>query len=614
MTATLPGVGSMPYRWNDSLSSIPVGDVALPIYATSRDSSIADDACNPLPANTPDLSKFATLVRRGTCDFRVKLENVRAKGGKIVVFYNNGGAFTKILVDDDPNAVLIQDADGLELLDAFLDGKKFTISFPKGNAVTVPNVNTAGLVSPFSSYGPTQTMNFKPAIAGPGGNIVSTIPLNMGGYGLASGTSMSSPHIAGIAALLIKAKGKGVAKNIRTLLQTTSTVVPETLDEHSRPHTLTQAGAGLANIYNAIRYETVVTPGELLLNDTAYWRKQHTIVIKNTSKRKRTYSLRHIPAATALSVRKGSIQLSMGPVPTLNDAGARVSLSVTRVDVEPGKTVKVSVTITPPVNLNAKLLPIVSGHIEIRSPGETLKVSYLGATAALKSVQILDTTSEIVGTGTPFLFDAGGNQPQTATKNYSFVGSDRPRLIYRLLMGTPRMTVDLIKPQTQVAVTLHPEPGPAPETPTKRGILGQWIHGLVGGRPWRAGANRVSLTSGTYAKIPIVGQLLEYSYQTRHDGLYDILNQPLLMNQFSDGKPVPEGQYKLLIRVLKITGNPDKQEDYETWVSPVIGFVNSTPRPETTSTTPGSTTAVGSATTTGTVSASASASASLAPQ
>ena len=41
----------------------------LPIFATSTDVTVVDDACNALPDDTPDLSGFVVLVRRGTCTF-----------------------------------------------------------------------------------------------------------------------------------------------------------------------------------------------------------------------------------------------------------------------------------------------------------------------------------------------------------------------------------------------------------------------------------------------------------------------------------------------------------------------------------------------------------------
>jgi hypothetical protein len=47
---------------------LPVKD-ALPIYALSKDTTIANDACDPLPSDTPDLSPYLVIIRRGTCAF-----------------------------------------------------------------------------------------------------------------------------------------------------------------------------------------------------------------------------------------------------------------------------------------------------------------------------------------------------------------------------------------------------------------------------------------------------------------------------------------------------------------------------------------------------------------
>jgi hypothetical protein len=56
---------SQPYTRGTPLN-IP-GD--LPIYATSTDVTKADDACDPLPDDTPDLSEFLVVIHRGTCPF-----------------------------------------------------------------------------------------------------------------------------------------------------------------------------------------------------------------------------------------------------------------------------------------------------------------------------------------------------------------------------------------------------------------------------------------------------------------------------------------------------------------------------------------------------------------
>lgn len=64
-----------------SLFPLPVPG-SHPIYATSTDTSVPDDACNPLPDSTPDLGNYVVLIRRGTCTFLTKLANAAAKGAK----------------------------------------------------------------------------------------------------------------------------------------------------------------------------------------------------------------------------------------------------------------------------------------------------------------------------------------------------------------------------------------------------------------------------------------------------------------------------------------------------------------------------------------------------
>lgn len=54
----------------------------------------------------------------------------------------------------------------------------------------------------FSSWGPTRDGRLKPDIVAPGEGIQSTVP--GGGYGDSSGTSMATPHISGIAALVMQ--------------------------------------------------------------------------------------------------------------------------------------------------------------------------------------------------------------------------------------------------------------------------------------------------------------------------------------------------------------------------------------------------------------------------
>lgn len=65
--ATVHGVTHDPITYFDALP-LPITET-LPIFATSTDTTVVDDACDPLPDSTPDLSKFIVIVRRGTCTF-----------------------------------------------------------------------------------------------------------------------------------------------------------------------------------------------------------------------------------------------------------------------------------------------------------------------------------------------------------------------------------------------------------------------------------------------------------------------------------------------------------------------------------------------------------------
>ena len=62
---TVQGVEHDPITYYSTYPLLAGGP--LPIYATSNDTTIPDDACDPLPDDTPDLSSLAVVVRRGTC-------------------------------------------------------------------------------------------------------------------------------------------------------------------------------------------------------------------------------------------------------------------------------------------------------------------------------------------------------------------------------------------------------------------------------------------------------------------------------------------------------------------------------------------------------------------
>lgn len=115
---------------------------------------------------------------------------------------------------------------------------------------------------------------------------------------------MATPFIAGSAALLLQKNGRtvSVARGAKTLFQTTSQAIRQTNDNsigNPALQSLAQAGAGLINVYNALTVATTLSPGELLLNDTAHLQLVQVLTIRNGGKKTQTYQFEHFPAGTA---------------------------------------------------------------------------------------------------------------------------------------------------------------------------------------------------------------------------------------------------------------------------------------------------------------------------
>ncbi|KAG5975047.1 hypothetical protein E4U56_004016 [Claviceps arundinis] len=141
--------------------------VSMPLYATSLDSSVADDACKPLPDNTPDLSKYIILVRRVGCKFSDKLNNLIAKGAQYVMFYNDEDSAVTVH-PDDPSVVkatgMVSPEVGIAWVKLLKAGRKVTVNVLTAAQATPsfsarPNNATGGKLSTWSSWVPPGRWN-----------------------------------------------------------------------------------------------------------------------------------------------------------------------------------------------------------------------------------------------------------------------------------------------------------------------------------------------------------------------------------------------------------------------------------------------------------------------
>ncbi|PEK98849.1 S8 family serine peptidase [Bacillus sp. AFS017336] len=125
-----------------------------------------------------------------------------------------------------------------------------------GKMKTVVN-SAAGRMNSSTSWGVTPSLELKPEITAPGGQIYST--LNDGKYGTMSGTSMSAPHVSGGAALVLQKvqqlfpnlQGADKVKRVKTLLMNTAKPVQDP-DDNNIYYSPRRQGAGLMQLYSAI--------------------------------------------------------------------------------------------------------------------------------------------------------------------------------------------------------------------------------------------------------------------------------------------------------------------------------------------------------------------------
>ncbi len=205
-----------------------------------------------------DVSGKIALVQRGQNSFVEKQQNVQAAGAAGIIVYNHpdgGDELISMKTYEELNipAVFIGNKAGKDMMDK-LD-KGVTVKFTD-TLVTLENP-VKGQMMDGSAWGLTPNLDFKPELTAPGGNIYSTV--NGDEYESMSGTSMSSPHVAGAAVLLAQyLKGKGIVKDAnlvnlaKKMLMNTAEIIINPISEGKTPYSPRLQGSGLMKIDKAI--------------------------------------------------------------------------------------------------------------------------------------------------------------------------------------------------------------------------------------------------------------------------------------------------------------------------------------------------------------------------
>ncbi|KAI1413582.1 subtilisin-like protein [Hypoxylon sp. FL1857] len=429
-------------------------NVSLPLWAPSFNITDPAQACEALAEDTPDLSGYIVLIRRGTCTFVEKATNAVQFGAKYVMFYNNVavGATgpTTTGVSGLLGAGMVLASQGESWVKALEAGSNITLNMldPLTAPVSLtyqPNSVTGGFASSFTTWNPTFEMDIKPQLASPGGNILSTYPIPLGTYAVLSGTSMACPLVAAIYALLSNVRGTLDPTTLENLLSATAN--PQFLNDGEQTFStlapVSQLGAGIVQAYDAAYATTLLSKSSLAFNDTDHFVDTLNFTVKNLGDEDVTYNLGSVGATTGYTF-SDSIYPDPFPGVELTDEYATIALSESKVTVPAGGEAIISVTVTPPA-LDAARLPVYSGYITLNGTnGDSLSLPYNGAVGSLHKARVLDvgylsiSSDEELGpikSNTTFILPKGNTT--TVTTTY-------PVAVALLAFGSPLVNVKAV--------------------------------------------------------------------------------------------------------------------------------------------------------------------------
>lgn len=395
----------------------------------------------------------------------------------------------------------------------------------------------AGWVAGFTSLGPTNELELKPEIIAPGSNLFSTLPLRQGGYGLMSGTSMSSPFVAGT-----------VARMLTGGLDVDPAVVKESLMNFAKPNKAPVAttastgdsplrqGAGVLNYERALAAPFRISPAKLSFNDTEHLNATQTLTIHNNGQSDLKVHLVHGPALTVTDYAAKD-DTPLEPIRFAKSSGAaKIAFANADVTVPAEGSVEVQVHVTPPSGLPDHA--IYGGYIGFETRSMAASVPYIGMVGSMADLAILDRSNE----HNPYPFPSIGYPNGTIVQDEGYFAINDsteayPVILARLLTGTPLLELQVLDQHQKV---LGVVPYDLASETTR-----EWLP-----------RNTRSTTSSS--KI-----FDNWSWT----GVY--------MTEDGTEDWVEPGLYYLRVRALRVFGDRANDDDWDTWTSPKLNMARS---------------------------------------
>ena len=187
------------------------------------------DACEPL-ANGSEVTGNIAYIQRGGCTFQTKVANAEDAGAIAVVVFNIAGdpiVMTGTPGSVDIPALMVGQADG-NLIVAEIDADR-TVEAVLDKGFFLAVGDTGNVMGSFSSRGPATVEDIlKPDVTAPGINILAGFTPDAANsvagenFAFLTGTSMSTPHVTGVAALLLQAHPDWSPAALKSALMTTA--------------------------------------------------------------------------------------------------------------------------------------------------------------------------------------------------------------------------------------------------------------------------------------------------------------------------------------------------------------------------------------------------------
>ncbi len=202
--------------------------------------------------------------RQGSISFREKIDNAHQAGARGVIIYNHttGEKFVPDIFEKGENNLSLQHLPPSLFL-SNEDGLTLLKSIQSSSSIKFENLSH-NLIADFSSMGLTGNSSFKPEISAPGVDIMSTVPGNR--YFATGGTSMASPVIAGLSALVKEARPEWSHEQIKSAFMNTADIMINPINQ--LPITFTLQGSGVARVDKALQTPAFIHPRAFVFSDS----------------------------------------------------------------------------------------------------------------------------------------------------------------------------------------------------------------------------------------------------------------------------------------------------------------------------------------------------------